>query len=260
MAGPIFYLYERTGQARSCLQGLVSYAKEIAKTTQARQLGESELLQYLWASPIAWDEGEGPTVQGCTPAQRSRIWPLTLNCWEATAHFAGWVIAQRLPLEVHIFDVNLGRVRHVFPAVRYQGETHYPEAMLLQPPTGPKNLPGLVSYGMGRSEPAQAWYNDLLGGLHVVGDTVLRAYGLGGAADKLAEVEGDALPDWARSKKQQADRDAIKAEQAKEKEKATKASAAQKVEASLPPPPPANALYWTERVPGGIRNYGPPIC
>lgn len=47
--------------------------------------------------------------------------------------------------------------------------------------------------------PANAWYNDLLGGVHWVGDKVLRAFGVGELSDTLSTTEGDALPDWART-------------------------------------------------------------
>ena len=50
--------------------------------------------------------------------------------------------------------------------------------------------------------PANAWYNDLLGGVHWVGDKVLRAFGGGDLSDTLATTEGDALPDWARTEAQ----------------------------------------------------------
>ena len=38
--------------------------------------------------------------------------------------------------------------------------------------------------------------------MHFVGDKVLRVFGAGELADTLADVEGDALPDWARTANQ----------------------------------------------------------
>ena len=258
MPCPRVVLHERTGQPASCLQGLVQYAQEIAKTPKAAQLSEQQLLAYLWDAPIVWDSGEGPTVAGCRPAQRSRIWPAELNCWEATAHFLGWCIAQHEDIEVHVFDVVVGKQRHVFPAWRSAGSNEAPRALLLQPPViAGSNLQGVASYGLGRSM-AQAWYNDLLGAVHVVGDTVLRAYGLGGAADKLAETEGDALPDWARTTAQKAQRTAKKAEETKDKAAELVGKAAKSSESQ--PPPPANRLELVPDGRGGVRNYGPPIC
>lgn len=43
------------------------------------------------------------------------------------------------------------------------------------------------------------WYNDLLGGVHVAGRTVLGAFGLEKVGRQLEDAEGEALPDWARS-------------------------------------------------------------
>ena len=41
----------------------------------------------LWRQPVKLDTGDGPSIAGCVPRQRSRIWPDDgLNCWEATAH------------------------------------------------------------------------------------------------------------------------------------------------------------------------------
>jgi hypothetical protein len=45
------------------------------------------------------------------------------------------------------------------------------------------------------------WYNDLLGGVHLVGSGILGAFGLSGVSETLESVEGDALPRWARKKK-----------------------------------------------------------
>lgn len=43
------------------------------------------------------------------------------------------------------------------------------------------------------------WYNELLGGVHVAGRTVLGAFGLQTVAQELEQAEGEAIPDWARS-------------------------------------------------------------
>lgn len=81
----------------------------------------------------------------------------------------------------------------------------------------------------GGTEPAQAWYNDLLGGTHWVGDKVLRAFGMGGLSDTLAGGEGDALPDWARTDEQKKAREADLAAQKKQEEQQKQAAeAAQK--------------------------------
>lgn len=53
---------------------------------------------------------------------------------------------------------------------------------------------------------ADAVQNDILGGIHFVGDKVLRIFGLGTVSDSLADVEGDALPDAARTEQQRLQR------------------------------------------------------
>lgn len=271
MPGPLVILHESSGQPGSCLEGLVSYAREIAKTEQASRMSEGELFVYLWNSPVVFDNGEGPTVGGCNPAQRSRIWPQDFNCWEATAHFVGWALAQHLEVELHLFDAYLGKLRHVFPAWRSVGSIENPEALVLQPPVSPRSgFQNLASLGMARTKDqggrAQAWYNDLLGVVHFAGDKVLRVFGQGELADSLADYEGDDLPDWSRTKGQLAAKKKQDAEAAKKAAEDKKASVVtekviqslQKDRADPSVSPPANGML-VEYL-GGIRNYGPPIC
>jgi uncharacterized protein YceH (UPF0502 family) len=72
---------------------------------------------------------------------------------------------------------------------------------------------------------AQAeWYNDVLGGVHFVGDKVLRVFGMADLADQLAEVEGDELPDWARTAKQKEQRATQLLKQAAAQDKANKST------------------------------------
>ena len=99
----------------------------------------------------------------------------------------------------------------------------------------------------------------MLGGVHAVGDKVLRVFGLGELADTLAEVEGDELPDWARTNGQKAQRKAKLAEDAKAKAKSAEANVKPDVDKrETPPAPPANALLVPDGR-GGFWNYGPPI-
>lgn len=60
--------------------------------------------------------------------------------------------------------------------------------------------------GSAGSERADAVLNDVLGGIHFVGDKALRLFGLGSVSDSLADAEGDALPDFARTDEQKARR------------------------------------------------------
>lgn len=283
MPGPVLILHETTGQPSSCLEGLVMYAREIAKTPEAQAMNQAQISAYLWASPVVFDTGEGPQVQGCRPAQRSRIWPRDLNCWEATAHFAGWAIAQQLPIEIHVIDAYMGKVRHVFPAWRFEGETRQPEALLLQPPvgvqavsaTGQKNLARMAFQRTIEGGRAQAWYNTVADIAHGVGSAVLTVFGAG-ALVPLVEEAWKAAPEeygLTKNKRSAAAQDVEKAKAAAEIAKAATVTAAAVVQQATkedggsagttvpapPPPPRANALIRPDGQ-GGFRHYGPPIC
>lgn len=281
MPGPLLILHQDTGQPHSCLAGLVAYAKEVAKTPQAQLLSEDELLDYLWLSPVVFDAGEGPTVAGCRPAQRSRVWPRDLNCWEATAHLTGWAIAQQLPIELHLFDAYLGKTRHVFPAWRAIGTTAAPVPLLLQPPVvgAPDALTqrNLVSLGVSRAlraGRAQAWYNTVADVAHGVGTVVLSVFGAGAVAPLVEEAWKLAPEEYGLSKykKTATQPELDEARAATEVAKAATATAAvlaaqadkeadkaDKRSTKGPPPPPANALIVPDGR-GGYWNYGPPIC
>ena len=284
MSGPLLIAHEQTGQPSSCLDGLVMYAREIAKTAEASALSEDELFAYLWLSPVVFDDGTGPQVQGCRPAQRSRIWPHDLNCWEATAHFAGWAIAQQLGIEVHLFDVYVGQMRHVFPAWRWRGERRDPEALLLQPPVqgagrvGIQNLANLGVSRTAREGRAQAWYNTVADVAHAVGSVVLGVFGAGAAVPLVEEAWKQAPEEYGLTKFKKtasaeevadakAKADAAKAVTAVAVTVATEAAkkaddekkpSGEKTPVRVPPPPPANALIVPDGR-GGYRNYGPPI-
>ncbi len=241
--GPLVILHESTGQPATCLDSFVRYAREISKTPTAESLSEAEILAYLWASPVVFDMGEGPSVKGCKPAQRSRIWPADLNCWEATAHFVGWAIAQQLAIELHVFDANVGKIRHVFPAWRLIGSSQLPEALVLQPPVtdARKAERAMVPQLWGTAKPrAQAWYNDLFGAVHLVGQKALDAYGVGFLGDVISDASGEDLPDWARTKSQMASKKESKAEE-KKAEAEKKAPQIKQAPRWGPPPPPSPA-------------------
>lgn len=196
---PVVCLHQHSGQPGGCLEGLVHYAVQIAqnKHTYAFRSPYS-IVSWLWQQPVKLDRGDGPSVSGCFPAQRSRIWPDDgLNCWEATAHLLGVAFCHQWMLELHLFDAPVNGQRHVFPAVRpLYRFSDLPVPLVLQPPVRTGKIESALKNA------AQAWQNDLLGGVHIVGDKVLRAFGAGDLADQLAKLEGDELPDWARTAKQ----------------------------------------------------------
>lgn len=308
------------------------YAERIARTPQVRRFAtEQALIGWLYAQLVKLDEGDGPKEAGCSPPQRSRAWPRDgLNCWEATAHYLGWHIAQRSNVTLHLYDVAVKGQRHVFPAVeRVPGMV--PQPVLLQPPMGGSRTPARLSRaqqltlaqglrlvgsqgfgytdsqerranwlrGLARGARVEEWHegkppenvlamlpiqhrglgyiartkwesllfvslrpdgwgtryylievgpellggapsgappsgeppsapdpgggapgrlppgappanaigNDLFGGVHLVGDKLLRAFGLGGLSDSIASAAGDELPDWARTQEQKNQRE-----------------------------------------------------
>ncbi len=324
--------HEGSGQGAACLGGLVRYAERIARTPQVRGFAtEQALVAWLYAQPVKLDEGDGPTEAGCSPPQRSRAWPRDgLNCWEATAHYVGWHIAQRSNVTVHLYDVAVKGQRHVFPAVE-RDPGAVPQPVLLQPPMGGSRTPVRLSRaqhvalaqglrlvgsqgfgytdsqerrtnwlrGLARGARVEEWHegkppenvlamlpiqhrglgyiartkwesllyvslrpdgwgtryylievgpellggapsgtppdgaapggpdpgaaapgrlppgappanalgNDIFGGVHLVGDKLLRAFGLGGLSDSIASTAGDELPDWSRTQDQKIQRE-----------------------------------------------------
>ncbi len=231
---PVVYLHEHAGQPQSCLEGLVHYAARIAQNKRAYAYRTpAQIITWLWQQPVVLDLGEGPTSPGCFPAQRSRIWPdCGLDCWEATAHLLGVAFCHQWLMELHIFDAAVRGQRHVFPAVRpLYHFNDLPEPLVIQPPihTG-KNSHGL-RYA------AQAWYNDVLGGLHIVGDKVLRVFGAGDLSDEMSKVQGNELPDWARTAKQREQRAAQLIKQAAVRSNPPSLSSKSMVKPNLPTEP-----------------------
>lgn len=227
-AGPRVFLVERTDQPETCLRGLLRYAETVAAAPQAHWFRTPKaMIEWLRQQPVKLDEGFGRQEQGCSPAQRSEVWPeFGLNCWEATAHFVGAAIAHRWDLDLFVFDAPVNGQRHVFPAWRKLGSQNPPEPLVLQPPVRTGKSQAGLQHALAQAE----WYEELLGGLHFVGDKVLRVFGAGGAADELAKLEDDALPDWARTPEQRAAQAKRRAERAKQQAEKRAAAAAE------PPP------------------------
>ena len=85
-----------------------------------------------------------------------------------------------------------------------------------------------------QGKPAQAWYNDLLGGTHWIGDKLLRVFGQGELSDQIAKGAGDAMPDWSRTDAQKKAREAeVAAQQKAELEAKQQQEAAEQKRAEL---------------------------
>lgn len=135
---PVIVYHEQAGQPRSCLCGLARYAERVARSSMTgRFASAAEVRDWLWDQPVLLDDGRGETERGCSPEQRSRVWPKDgMNCWEATAHWLGWHMRSQSPIEAHLFDTYISGQRHVFPAARYLDDSRPPQAIVLQPPPG----------------------------------------------------------------------------------------------------------------------------
>ena len=159
-------------QPDDCLSGaMAAYIRRIPPRFETF----TEAVTYLSRAKFEADDGKSGDDHRCYPAQRARIWPSTFNCWEATAHLAAEG-ARLLPADwiIRVHDQTYGAYRHVWATLE---------------------LPGLL----GPFRPtANGVAEDVLGGFHVVGKTALSVFGLGGVADRVEDLEGDALPDWAK--------------------------------------------------------------
>lgn len=160
-------------QPDDCLSGAMgAYIRRIPP----RFATFSEAVQHLSRAKFQADDGKSGDDRRCYPAQRARVWPSTFNCWEATAHIAAEG-ARLLPKDwiIYVNDQNYGVYRHVWVTLELPG--------LLGAFRPPANLSG----------------NDILGGVHVAGKLALSVFGAGAVGDILEGVEGEALPEWARS-------------------------------------------------------------
>lgn len=194
-------VHEHPTQGGACLAG--AFQAYVDRIPLEGYTDLDAVWQAARARPFDPDSGdEGCEVWSddtrCRPAQRSRIWPTSMNCWETSAHFVRGAL-YFLPdaWTVHVWDRTLPNgARHVWPSlVSPRGDhllvdlqTVSPRAYPSDPYTGVA-LPGRPANGIG---------NDILGGVHLVGKTALKVFGLGGLGDVIEEAEGDALPEWAR--------------------------------------------------------------
>lgn len=130
----VLLFHEHPRQRGACLQGaFASYVERIPigeyadldavwRAIQQRPF-EPDLGDYYGLPPLA-SCLEPPSRIGrgdarCSPAQRSRVWPAMMNCWEATAHF---VAGARVFLDerwtVHVWDRDLqSGARHLWPSL-----------------------------------------------------------------------------------------------------------------------------------------------
>jgi hypothetical protein len=212
--------HEHPRQGGSCLQGaFAAYVRRIP-VDDYRNL--DELWQAVRRRPYEADFGDASASDDrCDPPQRSLIWPGTMNCWQAAAHFtAGALHFLDDSWIVHIWDRDLpSGERHVWPSLT-QGRHHLlVDLSTLSPakyklgvysglvvPSSAANAEGddgsseqETASPDGGEDAGPQWYNHLLGGAHAGGKVALSIFGLGGLGNVLEDVEREHLPDWAKS-------------------------------------------------------------
>src|SRR5262245_40647563 len=99
----IVYIRNPT-QPDDCLSvAMASYIRRIPPRFQSF----TEAVAYLSRLKFEADDGRSGGDTRCFPAQRARIWPQTMNCWEATAHLAAEA-ARLLPADftLRVHDQN----------------------------------------------------------------------------------------------------------------------------------------------------------
>lgn len=187
-------LHHHAGQKASCLESLEKYAQEIARTAFAKSFATlGAFTSWCRLQEVKEDCGDGPQRGGCSPSQRSRVWPLDgMNCWEATAHFVGVAMALRPDVVVHVYDVETaGGGRHVFPALQ-------------------SVLGGAVFEVVLQVEQrAQGWVNTLADVAHGIGGAVLGAFGAGALVPLIDQAWKQAPEEYGLSR----NRTAVKEQQ-----------------------------------------------
>src|SRR4051812_2986653 len=92
MAGLVFHEHPRQGG--QCLEG--AFAQYVQRIPPGPYADLDDTWEAVRSRPFEPDRGprsrssaekQEASDARCRPAQRSRIWPQSMNCWEATAHF-----------------------------------------------------------------------------------------------------------------------------------------------------------------------------
>jgi len=197
---PYLILHEHSGQSGKCLESMVRYAKTIPLKFDTIE----QTAAYLRTLPYEKDPGllesavPVPDYQNsaCVPWQRQRIWPKSMNCWEATAHWLAHAMAllqEDEIVEIWDRDVKPG-MRHVWPTLARK------DGIWLV----------TLESNQARSEPrarkptdlANVGWEDVFGAIHTAGAGVLGFFlGADRAAPVVREAEkawGSNIADWSK--------------------------------------------------------------
>lgn len=187
-----------------CMAALIARAEHIATTDPARavaaQLGsEAALRAALRAKPQSDDDGHGPGINCGEVSQRARFWAPDPNCFERALDYL--TLAPLLLDDRYVFSAATAQTQlgaHTFP-VLLSGNKRIPVDLYSSaPPPGWHRLRNADPRGT-RNYSWDDFGKDALGIVHTAGGIVLGAFGLGGVANTLGEIESkyDALPAWA---------------------------------------------------------------
>ena len=106
------------GVSRACYQQLIAAAFHLAKAPRMQEMARwswARFSDWLHALPFELDTGSNkglPVATKCTPQQRMREFPPTMNCWERVLHQLAW-FAARGAARATIYDHDTLVGRHI---------------------------------------------------------------------------------------------------------------------------------------------------
>ena len=106
------------GASRACYQQLIAAAFHLAKAPRMQEMARwnwARFSGWLHALPFELDTGSNkglPVATKCTPPQRMREFPPTMNCWERVLHQLAW-FAARGAARATIYDHDTLVGRHI---------------------------------------------------------------------------------------------------------------------------------------------------
>ena len=134
------FLHERTGQPRSCLRGLVTYAGKVAANRlTGRFESAKDVRDWIWGQPILLDN-DGNERYGAglrAGAALAHLAQVGLECWEATGALARVASAETRSDRVHLFDLRAyADSATSFPAATYLDDSEPPRRSCCNRPYG----------------------------------------------------------------------------------------------------------------------------
>jgi len=106
------------GVSRACYQQLIAAAFHLAKAPRMQEMARwswARFSGWLHALPFEMDTGSNrglPVATKCTPPQRMREFPPSMNCWERVLHQLAW-FAARGAARATIYDHDTLIGRHI---------------------------------------------------------------------------------------------------------------------------------------------------